>query len=80
MKTYEMLVDGRRVNSYIRGRFIGIIQGVTGTTELKYSWETDENVLEWTIRFDATEEQYQTIMKYLNEDPTRSFVGCRKIG
>ena len=79
MKTYELLVDGRWANPYIRGRFVGIIQGLTGD-ELKYAWETDKDELEWTIRFDATEEQYKTVMEYLNKDCTRAFVGCREIG
>lgn len=80
MKTYELLVDGRRANAYIRGRFLGIIQGLTGVIEWNYAWKTDQHETEWTIKFDATEEQYAAIMKYLNEDPTGAYVGCREIG
>lgn len=79
MKTYEILIDGRSANEYIQGRISGIIHALTGMPDKGYPWRTLDHI-EWTTRFDATEEQYLTIQKELNKIYPKAFVGIREIG
>jgi hypothetical protein len=80
MKTYEILVDGRRANDYIKGRISGIVDALTGMPEVRYCWKSVNDGIEWTLNFDATEEQRRSVMEALNKCHFDAFVGIREIG
>ena len=75
MKIYEILVDTRFTDEYERGQISGIIQAIANDY---VEVEVIENA-EWSVRFNATEEQSSTIMELLNEHHNKAFVGIREI-
>lgn len=80
MKTYEMLINGApATNEYIRGRISGIIHVLSGMPEKGYAWKTQEEELDWTIRYDATEEQHEAIKAYIEKYYPNAYAGVRVV-
>lgn len=66
MNTYKINLSGDKLNSYIRGRIHGIIWVLTGMPEMMYANKMHPDG-SWDLRFDATEEQYDTVVNAINK-------------
>ena len=56
-KTYNIWIDGKLTNEYIRGCIRGMIYALTGMPDIGYPWKTARGGIHWEYRFDATEEE-----------------------
>jgi hypothetical protein len=79
-KTYEILIEGRLTNDYIRGCIRGIIYALTGMPEEAYVWGQREIGAEWTMCFDATEAEYRSVWGAVNKLYPKAFIGIKEIG
>ena len=61
-KIYEVVIDGKKTNEYIRGRISGMSYILTGMPEKVYGWGYRKDKDEWVWLFGATKELYQTVI------------------
>ena len=57
MKTYNIIIDGIKTNTYIRGRISGMTYVLTGQPEQSFAWRTAPGDIHWMYKVLATEEQ-----------------------
>lgn len=75
-ETYEILLNRYRVDDYIEGWIVGIIDIATGVPDdPAYVYSANGSVA--TMRFDATEEQVQTVVECINKLHPDIYAGVR---
>lgn len=80
MKTYEMLINGApATNEYIRGRISGFVAVLTGMPDKGYPWMVDADERDWFMRYDATEEQHNTIVACIEKYYPNAFAGAKVV-
>lgn len=65
MKVYTVILNGERVNDYIRGRISGMAYVLTGMPERTYSWRKLENCNHWYMDIECTEVQYLAVVEVI---------------
>lgn len=61
MKTYLIYIDGKKTNTYIRGRISGMIYVLTGQPEMTFGWAKARGDIHYMTKVVATEEQLTAI-------------------
>lgn len=79
MKKYEILIDGKASNSYVRGRINGMIFVLTGMPEVSFGYAKSKDGVEWVMCYVATEEQHKAVVECLEKHYPKAFVGWKEV-